>query len=439
VVGTKARRALLVGALAAGTAALALALAWKPSPRVPVAPATGYRVIVLAVDGLDGQLVTQFAQRGGLPGVSRVLRRATTALITADEPPLPLVGWTTLATGRPLDDDARRAVAGPGGGSLFGLSPAVTGAVRAAGGRTVTVGWPGTWPVGRRAAGVAAPYLPASASRDAALPPALFADAPGQTDPALEGVVRDAVVQAEAALDAVFAGMLGGSPRRPDAAWDEAVAGLRWSLLADMTTVEVAADLITREEPHLALVYLGGLDAVSRRFLPAAASAASGTEAPGADAHAGVVGAYHLFIDAAVERFRSLCDERTFLVVCSVYGARPPGLGDASLGSVAAPPGVFILHGRDAHSTPVPLQMTTLDVAPTLLALVGVPVPEDMSGRVVAEMLPQGLLGRVPVSRAKAAGRAARAAVSRPALADRLDALVSERLREMEAATRARP
>jgi hypothetical protein len=442
VIGMNRRSALLAAALAAAVVVLVLVAVREPAPPEPAAePTTGYRVVLVAVDGLDGYLVTRYTQEGALPAISRFLRRAATAEIAADVPPLPLVGWTRLATGRSLSEAQMEAVAPPGG-RLFSLPLDLALAVREAGGRTVAVGWPGTWPVTGDDSNVVAPYVPAAGSHASALAPALFGEAPGQTTPELAPLVADAVSRSRTELESEMGRLIGPGAPRPDAAWGEALVAARWSLLADMTTVEVAAKLIAREEPHLALVYLGGLDAACHRFLPPAMPAYFASLPPGSDGYSQVLGGYYQFVDSALERLQRLCDERTLIVVCSAYGMHPTRPDEPPSASHAeGPPGALILHGRDVVSTPVPLQMSTLDVAPTILALLGVPIPSDMEGRIVAEALPSGLLERFPVAYVKPPRRASTPTPADAELEAEMDGLVTARLGELRAdrTTTARP
>ena len=182
-----------------------------------------------------------------------------------------------------------------------------------------------------------------------------------------------------------------------------------------------------------------------RRIIPTPAFFGRNIQAPalppGSEAYAGVVERYHAFLDASLERLQALGGETTFFVVCSVYGTHPsaPGEGPPSASHGEGAPGMLLLHGRDTQSTPVPLSMSTLDVAPTLLALLGVPVPKNMEGAVVAEALPPGLLERFPASRD---GRAARDRAKTSVDADleeRMDALVAARLAEARGTAGGRP
>jgi len=265
----------------------------------------------------------------------------------------------------------------------------------------------------------------------------IFGDAPGQTTPELAALVHEAASRSQASIEPALAQIVGQSAPPADPAWDGAIAATRWALLADMTGVEIAAKLIAREDPHLALVYLGGLDAVCHRFLPSAMPAAFQDLPPGTENYPEVLGNYYRFVDSALQRLQRLGDERTFIVICSAYGTHPSAAGaPPSASHDQGAPGALILHGRDTTSTPVPLRMSTLDVAPTLLALLGVPIPSDMEGRIVAEALPNGLLDRFPPEYTKPPRRTTAPETIEPGLVAEMDALAAAVLGEP---TRARP
>ena len=422
------RRGALVLAALVAVVLLALAILWKPGQDVPPGPATGLRVVVVAVDGMDGFLVTRYMAEGKMPTMSRLLRRAATAEVSADRPVVPEVGWTRVVRGRALTETELATAGAPGDNRLFSVAPDLARAVLDAGGRAVVVGWPSTWPVEDGPVLCAAPYAPERTSHSSALAPALFLGGPGQATAGLEGALEAAVERSEAALESEFARAFPEGTGGPD--WAGAVASARWSLLADLTSVDLAARLIAEGEPHLALVYLGGLDAVCHSFLAAAMPDYFPTELRGAERFEGVAGAYYAFVDSAIERLARLGDDRTLIVVCSAYGTHPvAGGATPSVGHDQGAPGVFVLHGRTVSSTPVPLQISTLDVAPTLLAALGVPIPSDMDGRVVVEALPPGLLEQFPPAYVKprAHGREGSAPAA-PSLVSEMERLAEERL-----------
>src|SRR5262249_8152509 len=52
------------------------------------------------------------------------------------------------------------------------------------------------------------------------------------------------------------------------------------------------------------------------------------------------------------------------------------------------PEGILIVSGPGVRPGPIAEPPSLVDLAPTLLACAGLPVPEDMDGRVLAELFP---------------------------------------------------
>ncbi len=77
--------------------------------------------------------------------------------------------------------------------------------------------------------------------------------------------------------------------------------------------------------------------------------------------------------------------------------------------------GIVIASGPGFRTGALPRDAELLDIAPTVLQLLGVPVPEDMDGRVLTELLdPSAIALDVPVPAAVMAGAVARSAASEP-------------------------
>jgi hypothetical protein len=96
---------------------------------------TGLRVRLIAIDGLERQMLDQLAQRGELPAIAALVAKGAHARLRAEPERVPVIVWTTIATGRGpeahgiLSADTRRltglrtpvgldAEAGPFGGAL---------------------------------------------------------------------------------------------------------------------------------------------------------------------------------------------------------------------------------------------------------------------------------------------------------------------------------
>ncbi len=391
------RRAASIAILVLSVVLLAIAIAWQPSGPGAELPGTGIDVVLVGIDGLDWFLVTRYVEEGRMPTLERLLRSAVRAEVTPTRPPVPDAGWTVLGRGRGLSSEERSRLEEGGDRRLFGITPDVARVAHRGGRSAVSIGWPTSWPAAAAGPLVAAPYVPNAPSHDLSIAPSFFAGAPGQaSSPALAEMIDTIVARNEAESARAFTQEIYGGPAPTDPVWERHLTAARWGYLADRIVLDVAGGLIAEEEPDLALVYLGGLDAVEHRFLaPAMPDFFGAYQAP--EEYTQVLPNYYRFIDEGLKRLLRLADERTLFIVCSVYGVHPSGDVPATSGSHAnSPPGVLIVRGPNLSPQDAPLTVTTADLAPTVLAAVGVTIPTEMDGRMLVGALPSWLLERFP-------------------------------------------
>ena len=74
------------------------------------------------------------------------------------------------------------------------------------------------------------------------------------------------------------------------------------------------------------------------------------------------------------------------------------GTAVATATHAGAPDGVLIVAGEGIRPGPLPAGASVLDVAPTLLYLMGLPVARDMEGRVLTEILEPEFARQRPVT-----------------------------------------
>jgi hypothetical protein len=402
------RRVSLFAILAIAIVLLVSAIRWQPAPEEPEGGTTGLQVLVIGVDGLDWYLVAKYAEAGRLPMLGRMLRGSISAEIAADMPPVPHVGWTLLGRGSSLTDAEAAVFDGDGGGRLFATGPELAEHVVRAGGSVLTVGWPGTWPASPEAGLVIAPYSPASSAHVAALAPAIFEGAPGQTSVAdLDAKVDRVVAEALAEYETEFEERILELARPAGTGWRDHVVAARWSFVSDSITLELCAKMMAETEPDLTLVCLGGLDAIAHRFTAPASPDLFADMPASFLAYEDVLPNYYDYVDGAIDRLVRLADDRTLILICSTYGTPPvfdiPRFSgsheqvsreDESLKE--AVPGVLIVRGPDLVRTATAPTISTLDLAPTVLAALGLPIPDHVDGRIVNGILPEWLLQRHP-------------------------------------------
>jgi hypothetical protein len=393
------KRALLLTILAALLVVLVIGL----MPREEVRherQAAPLRVVVLAVDGLDWFLLGRYAEQGRLPGFATLLGSGVSGEIVPDPPTFPEISWTTLASGRaavPSDAPGRPP-------RRYGAVPRLADLVSDAGGSVLVVDWPASWPAAARDFPIVAGFAPRAEIHENELAQAVFPSGTGHvSDDGFEalvlGLAREDENDAEEAFEAIID--LSAADTR---GWEDHLAAARWSHLADRTALDVGVRLMAGEQPDLTMLYLGGLDAVSHRFLAPATPEFFPQLPAEALRFEQVLPAYYEFIDRAVRRILRVIDDQTVLVVCSAYGFHPSLDTPRVSGSHAeGPPGVFIVRGPRIAPLPEPVELSIDDVAPTVLALLGVMIPDDIDGRVVIEATPAGHTGAFPPTFGQAA------------------------------------
>ncbi|KAB2966650.1 MAG: hypothetical protein F9K18_05275, partial [Thermoanaerobaculia bacterium] len=385
------RRATFALALAA-LAALAFSCS-RPAPRV----------MVIGFDGLDPQTVDLKIAEGGLPNFARMRSEGAYGRLRSFEPMLSPILWTTIATGRTPDQH--------GIGHFVALDPAtgqslpVTSDLRRV--RAVwdvlsehdrasaLVGWWATWPPEPIKGWVVSDHLAYHF---------LFGDGLSANDPTvktsppeLEQALAPLVVRPAAigrAELAPFATVTDADLDRPLDLQDD-LAHLRWVLATTQTYRRIGLELWRREHPAAEFVYFEGTDSVAHLFGHLVRREGLAGELAAQQARYGrAVEAMYERADAILGDFLAAADRATTVLVLSDHGFElgvlpddPSRLRDMRRVSERfhRPEGVLYAWGRGVKAGARFDGATLLDVAPTVLALQGLPASLEMPGRVLAE------------------------------------------------------
>jgi len=394
--------------------------------------ATGVRLTVVAVDGLDLAFLERLVAAGRLPRFARMLGGSRLTLPASDAPD-PARTWTSLATGQPADVHGvsgieARTVSGLAGtvptseAPLAGAIAAATDLVRLTrptlttglqrrsktfwevaadfGLRTSVVNWWATWPAPAEAGIVlsdrATLRLERGGELDAEISPASLYASLKPEWPALRDGARRQVV-------AAFEGT------------DEAGAAiLRRAAEQDAVPTALAARVFG-ENTDLRAIYLSGLDIAQHDLIGAAGGA--GLPASALADRVEALERYYEFLDRLVA---PLVEDRR--AGCIVALVADPGRSASRGGGLLALTGAGIRPGTRIAGSGA-------DVAPTVLYLLGVPVSRELPGRPRVELVDESFAARVPVRVLDTYGR--RTLAPRPPGATPLDAEMLERLRSL--------
>jgi predicted AlkP superfamily phosphohydrolase/phosphomutase len=369
------------------------------------------RVAVIAIDGGSLDLIAKATAEGRLPNFGRILDGGAVRHLATLHPTSAEAVWAAVATGKlPQKNGVRSAgiyqLAG-GGGSVqllpdycfaHGLerlgflvaTPHTSATFRT---RTIwsvlgthgftvgVVGWPLTQP-----APVVRGYLVADTYPRVALTPSGIDDPSALYPPELQA-------EAAAALDSA----MNEAPTIVTAADDRDPrddAATRTDLIYD----RIARTLATAHPAQVTLTRYQGLDALGHYFLRFAMPSEFGDVSD--DEHrrlGGVLERHYAVLDEAIGRAMAALGSDDLLLVVSGYGMEPLNLGrrliervmgdpDLSGTHDAAPDGFLMAYGASVARSRPQTRASVVDVAPTLLYFLGLPVGRDMDGYVRTDL-----------------------------------------------------
>ena len=372
----------------------------------------GGRVTILAADGASLDHIATRVADGRLPAFSRLLEGGVSLYLETLRPTQPAPVWTSVATGKYPPQTGIRAAAryeyGNGGAIEllpdycfshalvhFGLLRTVGYEASAARARPLwsivsgqrvsagVVGWPVTAP--------ATPlrgFLITDQFR-----PGAVAEARG--DWTSLGAPAEAVLRATAVAAGPLA-VRAGSVEAPP-------------LARDAWRREIAVQLRDEYRPRLLAVRYEGIDKAGHLYLRHARPRAFGAAGQEAEASlAAILDRHYAFLDSEIAHVVDTMGPDDVLLVVSGFGMEPVGLGKRILARVLGQPDVSGTHEHApdgfllAYGGPIRAGRARLgsivDVAPTVLYVLGLPVARDMDGVARTDLLKPAFTASRPIA-----------------------------------------
>lgn len=377
-------------------------------------PPLDSKVLVIGLDGADWAVLDPLLEAGKLPNLAGLVEKGVRADLQSIVPTLSPVVWTTIATGvEPrrhgvLDFLVRDPVTGEEQPvtSVQRQAPAVWEMLSDAGVPVGVVGWWATWPadplrgymVTDRMAYQLFGYR------------ADLADGEGKTwPPDLYASLKPDIVSPEAVSWQAVVPFLDGTRTRPEqfSAEERELLDEFRTVLASADTYRRAALACRRRMPaRLEMVYFEGTDTAAHLFMPYRPPRLPGMDEARQISFAHVVDRVYEAADRWIGELLQGLDASWTVVVLSDHGfasdATRPRLTDSRIGHGPAADwhrrfGVLILSGHHVRPGGRLSEATVYDVAPTLLALYGRPVPLSWPGSVLAGALEADFLREHPV------------------------------------------
>jgi tetratricopeptide (TPR) repeat protein len=391
--------------------------------RTPRPPGGRAPVIWIGLDGLDFELLDRLAAEGRMPNWKRFVAEGFTAKLRSFQPVLSPVVWTTIATG--AGPDLHRVLdfqeVEPATGQKVPISgfsravPAVWNVASASGRSVGVVGWWATHPAeevsGFFVSDHASPILFEGLPRAGVAYPTALAPGVDQVS-AREGIVSDAEIArfVDVPPDEIA--------RSRGAGLSNPVAALSRILGATRVEQRIARDLYDRNLPDLMAVYFEGTDVIGHVFAPFVPPKTTCVSDADFARYRRAVDEYYVEIDGILgEWMRRAAEDGATLIVNSDHGFkwssdRP--CEDSSLSASMSGiwhrlDGVLAAWGARVRRSPERGTASVFDLAPTVSALLDLPVDRRLPGRVLSEVFSaigtpprEDLFGRIAVRRVQA-------------------------------------
>lgn len=387
------------------------------------------RVLFIGLDGIEVNVLKPLLRAGRLPNLARLIDQGVFGYLKTFRPTYSPVVWTTIATGKPptehrilgfLDlntngpytSNARRGKAIWNILGDYALECNVTGY------------WI-TYPA-EAVNGIMVSQVTSTQQYSEVWKGMLYKDVKDATYP--PGFIRELwpVVepyQTQTFLQEKVLPRIFGDLRdlNPSYEVERLIKDSLWSFAGDFVYFHAAKYLLEKYPADLDMVYLGGTDVIAHRFWryrqPEIYAYKDRIQQKYIDAFKDGIDHYYEVVDDMVGQLVDLVPGDTRIFVLSDHGMHPDFLngkdekGNPTILSahhLDGPPGVLIAAGRDIRKGPgleAYLEQetydelgTVLDVTPTLLYLLDIPVGRDMKyGKVMKAVVEAGLLERRPV------------------------------------------
>lgn len=384
-----------------------------------------YRVMILGFDGTDPEFLQSLLSQGKLPNFERLLREGAYGPCRTFKPTKSNVIWTSIATGKRMEkhgivdwmvlsEDGQERLLTTGN---LRQTEAFWNIASAADKRVQLINWWATWPVEPVNGEMVSNHFTKvrrAEIEEATYPASLYQELSPLAQ--MDGEMIRAEMRA--AGIPVYSSELADSVFRPSDNFRSRFRGSVELFAEDMLVERVAHHLLdSRKQPDLFAAIFRNADIFSHflwRFIDARlannvfnllneqkAPLTPDIERVMNQAYASVLEPVYIHQDRRLGRLMQRAGPDTVLVVVSDhgfqfrnYGFYHYGQGD---GPTLAPPGVVFLWGPPIRPGAKLRNATVFDVCPTVLYLLGLPVGEDMDGRVLVEALSPHLLTTRPV------------------------------------------
>jgi predicted AlkP superfamily phosphohydrolase/phosphomutase/tetratricopeptide (TPR) repeat protein len=354
------------------------------------------RLLLAGWDAADWKILHPLIDAGEMPALRHIVEAGASGALLCSQPPVPAGQWTSLVTGkRPWQHRVCHPVERI---TAAGRAVPVTAARRRSlalwemlaqsGKRSLIVGWPATH--GGRTENtvlVSDRYaLPTAGPGVKPWPP----PPPGTYWPEEINVRLDGLRMSPADVQADVVSRYVPEWRKIDQKRDRRIGLLRLFLATDFSHQAAMMRLLSGGQWDFAAVRFPALGAISQLFLPCRPPRAEWVPEVEFGLYQNVISSACRMLDEMLHSLVQAAGSAASIMVVSEHGVNPrhlpPTAGRAGDSEAwISPHGIFAACGPLFAKDALVIGASVLDIAPTILTCFGLPIGDDMEGRVLIE------------------------------------------------------
>ena len=354
------------------------------------------RLLLVGWDAADWKILHPLIDAGEMPALRRIVEGGASGVMLCTQPPVPVAQWASIATGKrpwqhrvchpieriigpseaiPVTADQRR-------------SRALWEMLAQSGKRSLIVGWPATHGERTDNAVLVSDRFAQPTAAPGIKPwprPPRGTYWPEDIGPRLDGL-RMSPEDIQADVISLYL----PEWKRIDQKRDRRLGQLRLFLATDFSHQGAMISLLRGGQWDFAAVRFPALGALSRIFLPYSPPRSPWIPETEFDLYQHVVRGACRMLDRLLHQLVQVAGNEAAILVLSAHGVRrhdsaPARTGGEDNDAWKSPYGIFAACGPGFAEDALVFGATVLDVAPTVLTWFGLPIGEDMEGRVLLE------------------------------------------------------
>jgi tetratricopeptide (TPR) repeat protein/arylsulfatase A-like enzyme len=362
------------------------------------------KVLLIGWDAADWKVIMPLIDAGKMPNLARLIEQGICANIATLQPVLSPMLWTSIATGKRAYKHGIHGFSEPDpvtGGirpvtNLSRKTKAVWNILNQSGLSTIVIGWWPSNPVEELSKGVMVSndYQRAVGRDPKKWPLKVGTIHPARLQKSMAELRFHPTELTEADLCAFLPGLEGMSRADLDKAEKDARMQALLKIIADCTSIHSAATALIETEPwDFMAVYYDAIDHFGHAFMRYHPPKQHYIDDWDFRVFNYCLEGGYLYHDMMLGTLLRLGGENTTVILMSDHGFHPDHLRPLGIPREPAGPavehrqfGIFVAKGPDIKKDERIYGANLLDVCPTLLHLFGLPVGEDMDGKVLLDI-----------------------------------------------------